>query len=150
MNRDAILATIIGLALGLTITGLIVVGPGFASNLPKIKLPAFKLTFNSLSPSKAPAGSATQPKPPVFSVTSPLADAIETTSELVVSGTALPGSAVVVSGLTDDDVMSVGTDAKFAGKITLSEGRNEIAVTQYLKGKPTIIKVIIYYTKENI
>ncbi len=150
MNRDAILATLIGLALGLTITGFFVIGPGLSKYLPKFKFPKISFSLPNVQPAgKSGSTTKTQTKPVSFSVTSPLPETIENDINLVVSGSALPTSVVVVSGTTDDDVIAVGLDAKFAGKITLAEGKNDVYVTQYLAGKPTTIKVTVYYTQEN-
>lgn len=150
MNRDAILATLIGLALGLTITGFLVIGPGLTKYLPKVKLPAIAFSLFSSKPEVKSNSAENKPKPVTFSVTSPLPEAIVTDGGLVVSGSALPNSIVVVSGITDDEVVAVGADAKFAGKVTLSEGKNDIYVTQYLDAKPTTIKVTVYFTEESI
>lgn len=146
MNRDALLATLIGLALGLTITGILIVGPQLAKSFPNIKLPALGFLRSSGKSATPPENQA---KTVAFSVTSPLPEAIEGNDQLVVSGTAQPQALVVVTGVLDDDVIAVGADGKYAGKITLAEGKNDIAVTQYIAGKPTLNNVTIYYTPEN-
>lgn len=143
MNRDAILATLIGLGLGLFMTGILILGPGLLKYFPKISVPfSFgKNTANIPTPTPTPA---------VFTVTidSPLPEAIAESGTLVISGTTFPKSKVVVSGPVDDDVVIVPDDGKYAGKITLVEGKNDIVVTSYFDTKHTEQKVTVYYTKE--
>lgn len=151
MNRDALLATLIGLALGLTITGVLIVGPNVAKSFPKLKIPWITWSFLNKSSDTARKTAPTAPaKTPVFTLVSPLPDAIETNNQLVVSGTAEPKAMVVISGLTDDDVVLAGNDGQYVGKITLEEGKNDITVTRYLEGKPSVQKVTVYYTQESI
>ncbi len=140
MNKDAILATLIGFGIGLLITGLLLVGPNITKFLPKINLPA-----------KVSAPTPT-PTPSQFAVTieSPLADAIENTTDLLVSGVTSPGATVVIAGSVDDTAVSAQPDGKYAGKITLTEGKNEIVVTSYLETKQISQSITVYYTPETL
>ena len=140
MNKDAILATLIGFGIGLLITGLLLVGPNITKFLPKINLPA-----------KVSAPTPT-PTPSQFAVTieSPLVDAIENTTDLLVSGVTNPGSTVVVAGSVDDTAVTAQADGKYAGKITLTEGKNEIVVTSYLETKQASQSITVYYTPETL
>lgn len=147
MNKDALLATLIGLVLGLLITGLFILGPQFVRSLPTIKFPS--ISMPNILPKQQHAPTPT-PKPHVFAVSSPLPDAIELGDQLVVSGTAPIQTLVVVSGITDDDVVRVNGDGKYAGKVTLTEGKNDISVTNYVEGKATSLIVTVYYTPENL
>lgn len=140
MNKDAILATLIGFAIGLLITGLLLLGPNITKSLPKIKLPT-----------KVSAPTPT-PTPVRFGVTieSPLADAIENTTDLLVSGVASPGSTVVIAGSVDDTAVAAQADGTYAGKITLLEGKNDIVVTAYLQTKQVSQSITVYYTPETL
>ncbi len=145
MNRDALLATLIGLGLGLLMTGILILGPGLLKYLPHINFSSFFVTKNNTEPTPTPT-------PSQFAVTigSPLPEAIAESASLVVSGSTFPKSTVVVSGPVDDDVVVVPDDGKYAGKVTLVEGRNDITVTSYLNQKQTAAHVTVYYTKETL
>ena len=146
MNKDAILATIIGFFIGLAITGLILVGPKLLSGLPK-----FSFKFPSMNQSQ------TKPKPTptktaAFTVTidSPQPESIESETDLLVSGTTGAGATVVIQSNSSDDVVAVKKDGKYAGKVTLVEGKNEVSVTSYLNHQTATKTVSVYYTSEQL
>jgi hypothetical protein len=145
MNKDAILATIIGFIIGLCITGLVLVGPHLAKYIPKINvhLP----TISWMKPKPTPT---TTPKQKPFSLTidSPIPESIESESDLLVSGTTAGGSTVVIQGNSNDAITTATTDGKYAGKITLVEGQNDITVTSYNKKDHSQQTVTVYYTQE--
>jgi hypothetical protein len=147
MNKDAVLATVIGFGIGLLITGLLLLGPNITKSLPKIKLPAFSFSQPQNKPTVTPT-----PTPSQFAVSieSPLAEAIENTTDLLVSGVTSPGSTVVIAGLADDTAVVAQTDGKYAGKITLVEGKNDIIVTSYAQTKQANQTITVYYTPESL
>ncbi len=145
MNKDAILATVIGFVIGLIITALLLVGPRIATFLPKMNFKIPTLTLMSGKPTPKPTPTA---KPSAFSIESPLDQSIESENTLLVSGSATAGATVVVQGNTDDAVTEVKQDGKFAGKITLTEGENDITVTSILKDKSQNQTVTVFYTQE--
>lgn len=145
MNKDALLATLIGFGIGLLITGLLLVGPNILKMFPTITFPKFSFLQTQPSPTPTPT-----PKAATFSLESPLPDAIENASDLLVSGTASPGSTVVIAGPSDESVVAVSSDGKFAGKITLVEGKNDITVTSLSKDKNESQTVTVYFTEENV
>lgn len=147
MNKDAILATLIGFVIGLLITGLLLMGPNITKSLPKIKLPTVNLTQSKQKPTKA-----TTPSPSQFTVTieSPLADSIENNTTILVSGVTQAGSTVVIAGTQDDTATVAEKTGKYAGKITLSEGKNDIIVTSYLQSKQASQTVTVFYTPEDL
>ena len=147
MNKDALLATLIGFIIGLCITGMLLVGPRLMSALPK-----FSLHLPNLSqamPKKAPKPTPT-PKPATFAIDSPLPESIESENVVLVSGTAQPDSTVVIQGNTDDAVSAVIDDGKFAGKVTLVEGKNILSVTSFSKDKTTTQSITVFYTPETL
>ncbi len=148
MNKDAILATLIGFGIGLLITGLLLLGPNITKSLPKITLP----TVSFLQPQEKNPSATPTPTPSEFGVTieSPLADAIENTTDLLVSGVTFPESTVVIAGSVDDTVSTAQADGKYAGKITLAEGKNDIIVTSYLETKQANKTITVYYTPESL
>ncbi len=147
MNKDAILATLIGFSIGLLITGLFLVGPNITKALPKITLPGISLSQSKQKPAAIPT-----PTPSQFAVTieSPLAEAIENTSNLLVSGVTAPEATVVIAGFVDDTAITAQADGKYAGKVTLVEGKNDISVTSYQQTKQANQTITVYYTPESL
>jgi Glucodextranase, domain B len=147
MNKDAILATLIGFGIGLLITGLLLVGPNLTKFLPKITLPTI-----SFSQSKQKPAVTATPTPSQFTLTieSPLAEAIENSTDLLVSGVTSPGATVVIAGSVDDTVATAQSDGKYAGKVTLTEGKNDISVTAYLQTKQANQTITVYYSPESL
>lgn len=143
MNKDAILATIIGFVVGLCITGLILIGPKLISWLPKITFPTITLPTSGTTPQTTPAESE-------FAITidSPLEGSIESQAELLVSGSVQAGSLVFIQTDTDDAVTFAAEDGKYATEITLIEGKNDLSVTAYLKEKQSTQAKTVYYTVE--
>lgn len=143
MNKDALLATLIGFIVGLVITGIILLGPSLIVRLPKITLPTIALPTKSIIPTP-------EPESQEFTVTidSPLADTIESTDDLLVSGTAQKGATVIIQTDADDEVIIAGDDNKYAGKVMLVEGKNVLTVTAYLENRQAKEERIVYYTPE--
>jgi len=148
MNRDALLASLIGFGIGLLITGALLVGPNLIKGFPRINLP--KITFFQKGTTQVTPTPSPTPAPISFTITSPLSEAIVATSDLLVSGTAPTAAIVVVAGPLDEDVMVVKDDGKYAGKISLTEGKNDVTVTSFTNGKGTTQTVTVFYTKENL
>ena len=155
MNKDALFATLIGLGIGLLLTGIILVGPNIAKSLPSIKWPTIsKITLPSFSfPKKAtptPASNAAaQQTKHTVTIDSPLDGSIEDKESLLISGTTTKNATVVIQGIQDDTVTAVNTDGKYAGKITLVEGKNDITVTSFSEQKEQVAQTItVFYTPE--
>lgn len=146
MNKDAFLATLIGFAIGLLITGGILIGPNILKYVPKLTIPQGLLTRQipkNMSPTP------TQPSKS-FSIDSPLPDAIVEKDTLLVSGTAPKSSVVFIMGPLDEAAQKVDTDGKYAGTITLTEGKNDVIVKNFVNGKPTTMTVTVFYTPETL
>lgn len=143
MNKDALLATVIGFTVGLFITGLFLLGPKLLSFLPTFSLPSF--SFGQTNPSGSPAPSA---KDFSLRIDSPLPEAIESSAELLVSGTTEPGAIIVIQTDIDEDVVLSSDEGKYAGKVTLIEGKNDLIVTSYGKTKQESQTITVFYTPE--
>ncbi|MFZ5845259.1 MAG: hypothetical protein ACOY0S_02210 [Patescibacteria group bacterium] len=146
MNRDAILATLIGFGIGLVITGILVLSPNLTKKLGPLSLPKITFSLPQLKPKSSPTPTPTPP--PALTLDSPLPEAVENKAELLVSGKTSSGAIVVIQGPQDEDVTLVKEDGKYAGKVTLLEGKNEIMVTGYISGKPLKQTVTVFYTPE--
>ena len=139
MNRDAIIATIIGFGIGLGITGIFLFGPKlikYLHNMPTISFPK-----------KAPLPT---PTPPNLSLTidAPIAESIEASNSVLVSGSAPKDSLLILEGPLEEIVLKPNGDGKYAGKVTILEGKNELFVTSYVGGTPSSQSVVVYYTPE--
>ncbi len=146
MNKDALLATLIGLALGLVIAGTFIFGPGLLKALPTLKLPTISLPQ---PPSKTTPVPSPTPKEFMVTINAPLPDAIEPKKDVVVSGTTQASATVVIGGPVDEDVVVAGDDGAYAGQVTAAEGKNDITVTAYgADGKQAQAIVTVYYTEE--
>ncbi|MEK7577207.1 MAG: hypothetical protein AAB492_01135 [Patescibacteria group bacterium] len=131
MNKDALLATIIGFGVGLILTGLVFLGPSLfksfpSFSLPKISWPKFFTSQSSATPTPTPIKTSG-----TLMIEAPLPDSIELRSETLVSGKTKPRAIVVVE-TTDTETVVVANDlGAFATKITLSEGKNELVVSSH-------------------
>ena len=147
MNKDAFLATAIGLVLGLTIAGAFIFGPSLIKAFPKLKLPTIAMPKTAPKATPQPTGA---PKEFSVTITAPLGDAVEPKDDVIVSGMTTAGATVVIQGAIDEDVVTAGGDGAYAGKVTATEGKNDITVSAYSpEGKQAQSSVTIYYTQEN-
>lgn len=150
MNKDAILATVIGFGIGLLIMGAVLVGPSIAMSLPALKLPTF--TLPSFSLPKATRNTSNTPKPTPLAkpltIDSPLSDSIEQNASVLVSGSTYPNATVVIEGEDDPSVVVANEKGSYAGKLSLLEGKNTITVTSYDNGHSYVQEINVFYTPE--
>lgn len=149
MNKDALLATLIGFIIGLVITGILLAGPTIAKGFPNIKWPTF--TF-SLPKGGTQGGNKPTPTPIAFFLTidSPLTDSIEEKTDVLVSGKTIPEATVVIAGSVDEIVVTADDKGTYAGKVKLMEGKNEVVVTSYDKEEEKSQTVTVFYTPEKL
>jgi hypothetical protein len=149
MNKDAILATIIGFGIGLVITGLVITGPTLIKSFPSVHL----TNPTSKQPTKPSALDET-PKPnnnitnSTLTIQNPQPETIATKNSISVYGTSTPNNPVVIAGENTETVITADASGKFTGNITLTEGKNTITVTGYKGEIPTKQAVIVYFTTE--
>lgn len=150
MNRDAILATVIGFAIGLIITGLFLIGP----NLKNILSSSFNLpTLSFLKPKGSSPQLSPTPTPQVSTVVidSPLPDAVVDNESLLVSGRTMPNETVILQNDLEDQAIIASADGTFAGKMKLKEGKNDITASSYgTGGQQTAVTVTVFYTSEEL
>jgi len=150
MNKDAILATIISFGVGLIIAGAVFLGPTLVKQMPRISLPDLSFLTRLINTRQSPDATPT-PKPASGDLTieSPLADAIEPKNETLVSGQTKPDAVVVLEGETDETVIVANNKGAYAGKVSVSEGKNTITVTSHAGGDTQVKDVTVYYTPES-
>lgn len=146
MNKDALLATLIGLAAGLVITGVLLLGPSLTKSFPKLSLP--RISLPSFAKPGTPSPTPTPAQELTVTIDSPLAEEIAVGDTLLVSGTTLPTTTVVAQGPLDEDVVLTRDGGAYAAKVSLIEGSNEITVTAYKDGKSASQTVTVFYTPE--
>ncbi|MFC1646763.1 hypothetical protein ACFL1A_00630 [Patescibacteria group bacterium] len=148
MNKDIVLATLIGFVIGLIITSSIIFGPKIISS---ITIPEIKISFPWLDKPNLSNDTTGDAKPKDYkniTISSPIPDTISENESLLISGTAPAGSTIVVGGFVDEDASVVAKDGKFAGKIALYEGKNDITVTAFTKNNILTQTLSIFYTPE--
>jgi hypothetical protein len=150
MNKDALLATFIGFIVGLVVTGFVLYGPAIMKNMPKLQLPKIAFSLPNFSkpkttPTPTPTGIK---KEHAVLIESPLPDALEQTDKMLVSGTTSANATVIISGLVDEVVVTANNDGKYAGKVTLVEGKNDISVTSIEQANQAVQTVTVFYTPE--
>jgi hypothetical protein len=162
MNKDAVLATLIGFAIGLTITGIIIVAPSVAKNAPKFPVPAFpKLSLPSLPKlgSKSPAPQPTPGKSSVkgaettgvLAIDAPIPETVESADVTTVTGKAPAQSRILVQTPVEDVVSETSDNGTFTVKAGLKEGKNDITVTaSNPAGVIKTVTVTVYYTPETL
>lgn len=156
MNKDALMATIIGFFIGIIITSGILFGPKLVKSihiaLPKIQIPALSFKSNPKKTTEQTKNSLEKNSntSTSFSIDGPVNESISDADTILVSGKAHPGSFVLIAGLDDETAVQVKSDGKYAGKITLVEGKNTVSVTEFLQTNQTTESISVYYIDETL
>lgn len=153
MNKDALLATLIGFGIGLTITSALLFGPGLVKSLPTISFPQITFSLPSISGGSTPLPQTTPSVKSAESglvVESPSQAYIATSADLLVSGTTTPQAIIVVQTELDDVTSSAKDDGIFSAQVKLSEGRNDVVITSFSLGKLESKTVTVYFTTESL
>lgn len=155
MNKDAILATLIGFAIGLTITGIIIVAPTLARSapkLPKISLPSLSLgKGKSAKVVPTPTVSTKNEGAKSFAILTPIPDSIVQKNPISFEGSVGPGAtSILVQSDTDDTVCPV-TKGSWSCQISLSEGNNDLTVHEIHGSTIRQSKrITLFYTTESL
>lgn len=146
------MATLIGFGVGLLLVGVVLVGPNVIKNLPAISLPKFSLPKISLpqTPKKISITPSPTPLSKPLTIDSPLSETIEVKAETLVSGATYPNAVVVIAGEESETVVIANTGGKYAGKVSLLEGKNEIIVVSHTNGATYSQSVTVFYTPEEL
>jgi hypothetical protein len=152
MNKDALFATIIGFVIGVFITAGIFFGPKLIKYLPHFTIPSLSFSLPTTNKKDTVKTNKSQPQKTnnvtLLEITSPINESLTDKDTILVSGNAPADNFVTIGGLIDEDGAIVKPDGKFAGKITLSEGKNDISVTAF-KGNSILTKTVtVYFTPE--
>ncbi len=153
VNKDAFFATIIGFVVGLLITTGILAGPGVLKKFPKIDfhLPSLLSFMSGKTPNKIPESNVQKSNNTItFSIQSPIDGSIAQSATILVSGTAKPGNTMVIGGPSDETITTVSNKGTFAGNISLSEGVNDILVSELTSGVVNEKRIRVYFTEEKL
>lgn len=154
MNRDAIIATIIGFIIGLLITSLLLFGPRIFKNLPNIKLPDIKIEFPNLSkisPGQTGKSQSETEKDTINqknTISFPENEALLSDKDITLTGKTEAGSQVLIS--TDEKDILAETDSKgsFKAELSLNEGQNILHVLFTNNKSQELKNITVYYTPE--
>jgi hypothetical protein len=150
MNKDAILASIIGFGIGLMITGAVLIGPTALPAFRKMISDVGKGSVQSLTTQATPAPTnAPSVGAKTLTVDSPEDQFIAESDSLTVSGKAPKGTIIVVDGNIDESVVTVSDSNTFQAKITLKEGINDVSVTNLTSDTPANKHITVYYTPKS-
>lgn len=142
MNRDTVIASVIGFGLGLVAAIALWVVPKM---LPKAD-DSPKVTQQETKAEVAGKTSDTS----VFSISTPQDGSITDKKSVNVAGLANDAHLVVVSTASQSAVITPSANGEFKADIDLTEGVNEIIVTKYAKDQDEQQKVMVYYSTESI
>lgn len=151
MNKDALLATGIGVFIGLAIAGIVLGMPVFLSVIKTVSIPvAFQKKEPAVTPGSGNTLGKTTDSSNVFSIDSPLEESVEQNSELLISGTANSGNIVVIQGEIDDTVTIANDQGAYAAKITLAEGINKLVISSFQGNQKKEITRTVYFTPQSL
>lgn len=148
MNRDALIATLIGVVVGIIIASFVLMGPRLKNIIPSISLPTISLPKKE---TKTPDGStdSTSDNGSLI-IDSPEHESIQTQQDVLISGKTKPNAFVVIIGPNNEDVLRAGDDGAYAATIELSEGLNNIHVSSYVEDDDFHKNITVFYTKEEL
>lgn len=147
MNKDALLASVIGFGIGLLITGAVIAGPKLMSQL--------KQTQGDVASANIEDKTDTTPTPTanhstdVLTIDSPTKEAIVSEDSIAVSGKAPKNAIIVVGSAEEEIIVETKETTTYSATVKLKEGKNEISVMSLVDGTQKIERVTIYYSEEN-
>lgn len=135
MNKDTIVASVIGFGLGLIAAITLWVVPRI---LPKI---SSAKPIPSVQESAPPSGSFVNNG---LEITAPMDGEVTKESEITVTGKAPNAATVLVNTATETIAVIPDTAGNFSSKIILTEGANEISVAAFVDGKENSQHLFVY------
>jgi hypothetical protein len=152
MNRDAIIATCIGIIFGVCIAALVLVGPKIGSYISSIPKPSFSFSlpsfFSFTKKEEKPINPTNNPSAAITDITidSPLPDTIISESEILISGKTIPNATVVATNQFGDWTTTSDSTGVYALTVTLSEGLNTLTLTSWNTDKEYSKQLSLYQT----
>ncbi len=142
MNKDTVVASVIGFGLGLVAAIALWVVPRL---LPKAA-PATKPTQQET----VEASPKTSSNPTQFAISSPQDGEITKNKSIKLEGNAPGTQMVVVSTNTDNTILTPKDTGSFSLNLDLNEGANHIVITSFNKDKQEVKELFVYYFADTI
>jgi hypothetical protein len=143
MKRETIIASVLGVTLGLVVAGFIV--------FKTADKPDKKNVIANVESNITPTVKIQQEESYLFDVSAPEDDIVVHSNSVTVSGQASKGSLVVVQSPTDSQILQINEDQSFETNLSLSLGENVIMLSYYPEGS-TILnqekELRVYYFKK--
>lgn len=141
MNKDTIVASVIGFGLGLIAAiSLWVVPRIFPKNLPQTTTTQESTSANN---------SATSAKSE-FQITSPKDGEIVKSGSVKLTGQAPGAQLVIVTSSSESVVTTPSADGNFEANVPLKEGVNQLVVAALTDNQETIRELSIYYFNQEL
>jgi hypothetical protein len=142
MNKDTVVASVIGFGLGLVAAIVLWVVPRI---LPKTTSQTAKTENQAVaqvSPKSAVLGA--------FTIANPQDGEISKNKTIKIEGAAPKASVVIVSTASGSAAIAPKNDGSFSTNLDLNEGVNEVIITSLNPDKEEVKNLNIYYFAENI
>lgn len=147
MNKDAILASIIGFAIGLIITGAVILGPKLVEKF-RVAQSQGQVAASQDDNKNQPTPQESIPDATSLTIDNPKPESIVYEDTITISGKRSKNAIVIVTGPSDEAVIGTSDSSTYEGKITLKEGKNDITVASVADAAATTQMLTIYYSKE--
>lgn len=152
MNKDAILASVIGFSVGLLITASIVFGPKlfaqFQTSTREHQGQVASLQTEEDNRQQSTDISSEESLASSLTIDQPTQESIVKESGITVSGNASPNSLVIVGTTEEESVVQVSSSGRYEAKIALKEGKNDISVANVVNDQIFVERVVVYYSQE--
>lgn len=142
MNKDTVVASVIGFGLGLIAAIALWV-------VPKIMPKTSPSSSPALAAKTAVESARDERSDAKFTITSPKEGDIVTSDKLKLTGMS-QASAVFLTTSTENIVAQVKSDGTYETTLTLTGGHNEILATQIHEGSESATRVNVFYYPEGI
>ncbi len=107
------------------------------------------VTPTKINVSKQPPPSPTTNPALSLTVTSPSDEQVFDKKTITVSGRTQPGSIVVITGTSSDEVVTPASNGNFTTTVTIDDGQNLLEITAIAPtGSETVIKKIVTFSTE--
>lgn len=143
MNKDAVLASVIGFGIGLVITGGIILGPDLFTKL-KATVSQWSVA-QSTNDTTDSTDTTDQPGDHHFMVNAPENESIVDSKTVTITGTALPESTIVISSPVEETVVQVQDDGTFTGDVSVQDGNTGLSVVNITSDKQEVKTLTVYY-----
>ena len=142
MNKDTVVASVIGFGLGLIAAIALWV-------VPKIMPSTSPDTSPALAAKTAVESARDERSDAKFSITSPKDGDIVAADKIKLTGTS-QATAVFLTSPIENVAAEVKSDGTYEASLTLTEGHNEILSTQIHEGSESATRVNVFYYPEGI